>query len=205
MEQIIFINIILLMVIIALFIVLSWLWPPDSPWAPWWRTNRKTARRMCGLAKITEKDVVYDLGSGDGTALIVAAKEFGAKGVGIEIDPLRVSLSSLLLCSNGVQGKVKIKRNNFFKEDISKATVVFLYLVPKALLGLKPKLLKELKPGTRIVTVTYKIPGGLSHKKGSEKETQSIGIKRSLGIAQKDTRELFLYVVPNRQLKIKSI
>lgn len=132
-------------------------WPPDSPWAPWWRTNKKTARAMCKLAKVSKNDTVYDLGSGDGTALIVAAKEFGARGVGIEIDPLRVFISTLVLHSTKVQNKIIIKKKNFFDEDLSPATIIFVYLVPRALERLKPKLLKELKPGTLLVSYRYKI------------------------------------------------
>ncbi len=132
-------------------------WPPDSPWAPWWRTNKKIARAMCRLAKVGKNDIVYDLGSGDGTALIVAAKEFEAKGVGIEIDPLRAFISSMLLRSSGVSDKVQIIKKNFFDVNISDASVVFAYLVPKALGRLKPKLLKELNPGTLLVSYRYKI------------------------------------------------
>lgn len=91
------INIFLLIIIGFLFLLLSMFWPPDSPWAPWWRTNKKTARAMCRLAKIDKEDIVYDLGSGTGTALGVAAKEFGASGVGIEIDPLRFIISTLMI------------------------------------------------------------------------------------------------------------
>ncbi len=112
---------------------------------------------MCRLAKVNKNDVIYDLGSGDGTALIVAAKEFGARGVGIEIDPLRAFVSTLLLDCNRVKDKVAIKRKNFFDEDLSKATVVFAYLVPKTLARLKPKLLKELRPGARVITFKYEI------------------------------------------------
>jgi len=112
---------------------------------------------MCRLGKVGEKDIVYELGSGDATVLITASKEFGAKGVGIEIDPLRFFVSSILLRSNGVQNKVQIKRKNFFNEDFSPATVIFVYLVPKALDRLLPKLRKELKPGTRIVSYRYKV------------------------------------------------
>ena len=132
-------------------------WPPDSPWAPWWRTNKKTARAMCKLAKVGKDDLIYDLGSGDGTALIVAGKEFDAKGVGIEIDPLRFVISTIRVRVNRMADKVIIKRKNFHDIDISKASVIFVYLVPKALGRLLPKFEKELKKGTKIVSYRYKI------------------------------------------------
>lgn len=132
-------------------------WPPDSPWAPWWRTSKKVARAVCKLAKVGKNDIVYELGSGDATAIITASKEFDSKGVGIEIDPLRFFISSMLLHSSGVQHKVQIKRKNFFDEDLSPATVIFVYLVPKALARLLPKFKKELKNGTRIVSYKYEI------------------------------------------------
>lgn len=150
-------NIVLLGIIAFLLVCLSMVWPPDSPWAPWWRTSKTVARHMCRLAKIGKKDIIYDLGSGDGTALITAAKEFGAKGVGIEIDPLRVFISKRLVRFAKADDKVMIVKSNFFAVDISKATVVFVYLVPKALMRLKKKMLKELKPGTRIVSYRYTI------------------------------------------------
>lgn len=150
-------SLILLLSIIFLLIILSMVWPPDSPWAPWWRTSKKTARAMCELAKVTNKDIVYDLGSGDGASLIVAAREFGATSVGIEIDPLRAFISKILVRFNKVSDRVKIVRRSFFDVDISDATVVFMYLVPKALDRLKPKLLKELKPGTRLISYRYEI------------------------------------------------
>lgn len=151
------INIILLIIIVFLLILLSWFWPPDSPWAPWWRTNKKVARAMCKLEKISNKDIVYDLGSGDGTALIVAAKEFGASGVGIEIDPLRHLISKIKVKLNNLSNKITIIRQNFYDVNISKASIVFVYLVPRVLERLRPKFLKELKPGTRIVSYRYKI------------------------------------------------
>lgn len=149
------INIVLLIVIFFLFLLLSMFWPPDSPWAPWWRTNKKIARAMCRLAKVSKNDTIYDLGSGTATALIVATKEFGAKGVGIEIDPLRAFISSMLLRSSGVSDKVQIIKKNFYDVNISKASVVFVYLVPRVLEKLKPKFLKELRPGTKVISYKY--------------------------------------------------
>lgn len=145
----------LFFLIVFLFFVLSMVWPPDSPWAPWWRTSKKTAIKMCHLAKVNKNDIVFDLGSGDGESLIVASNEFGARGVGIEIDPLRFIVSKLRIKFSGLSNKIKIKKANFFDEDLSKATVVFVYLVPKTLKKLKPKFLKELKSGTRIVSFRY--------------------------------------------------
>jgi len=150
-------DFIILLVILFLLLLLSMIWPPDSPWAPWWRTSHKTARAICKLAKIKKGDLIYDLGSGDGTALITAAKEFGANGVGIEIDPLRYWISKILIKRNGLSKRIKVVRKNFFQENIKDANAVFVYLVPKALDKLLPKFRKELKKGTRIVSFVYEI------------------------------------------------
>lgn len=137
--------------------MLSMVWPPDSPWAPWWRTNSKTARAMCRLAKIKKGDLIYDLGSGDGTALVIASKEFGAKGIGIEIDASRYLISKINFRLNRLSNKLSVKRKNFFKEELGKADVIFVYLVPKTLEKLIPKFKKELKKGTRIVSFVYEM------------------------------------------------
>ncbi len=152
-----FFDIFIIFAIIFLFFLLSMVWPPDSPWAPWWRTSKKTARAMCNLAKVTKGDEVYDLGSGEGIALLIAAKEFGAKGFGVEIDPARFFFSKFILKTNGLSNKVTIKRGNFFNQDISKADVIFVYLVPKTLERLLPKFKKELKKGTRIISYRYEM------------------------------------------------
>ncbi len=176
----IFLFIIILILLVAL---LSMIWPPDSPWSPWWRTSKKIARIQCRLAQVGKNDVIYDLGSGEGTALMVAAKEFGARGVGIEIDPLRVWMSRFVVWFSGLSGKIRIERNNFFAVDVSRATVIFMYLVPKTLALLKPKLLKELKPGTRIVTFVYKI---------------------NLPMIAKDTKnEVYVFEIPKKDLGLK--
>ena len=137
--------------------VLSSVWPPNSPWAPWWRTNKKTARAICELAEITMSDLVYDLGCGDGTLIITAAKEYNASAVGIEIDPLRYWIAKTRVWFNNLFDRVEVIQEYFFKTDLSKATVIVVYLVPKALNLLLPKFKKELKKGTRIVSYRYEL------------------------------------------------
>lgn len=141
-----------------LLIILTFVWPPDSPWSPWWRTNKKVARNACRLAKISHKDVVYELGSGDGEFILTAAQEFKAKkAVGIEIDYSRYYLSKLrsqLAKSNNV----KFIRSDFKKVPLKEADVVYFYLVPRVIDRIMPKLKKELKKGARIVSYKYKLP-----------------------------------------------
>lgn len=151
-----FLTIFIFGIIVFLLIALSMVWPPDSPWAPWWRTNKKTAKAICKLANINSKDIVYDLGCGDGEVLIESAK-IGAKGIGIEIDPIRFFVANLRVYKNNLSKKIIIKRDNFFNENISSATVIIVYLVPKTLDRLKIKFLKELKSGVRVVSYKYEI------------------------------------------------
>jgi predicted nicotinamide N-methyase len=160
-------DFILIFAIIFLLFLLSMIWPPDSPWAPWWRTSKKVARAQCKLANVKKGDLIYDLGSGDGTALMIAAKEFGARGIGIEIDLFRYLVSRIFLKVSGASSSIKILRKNFFSQSIKDADVVFVYLVPKALDRLLPKFKKELKKGTRIVSYRYeiKLPLGSYDKK----------------------------------------
>ena len=151
------INLLFLFIVIILLILLSWIWPPDSPWAPNWRTKRKTARAAFKLAKLGEKDIVYELGSGEATALMIAAEEFGAKGVGIEIEPFRFFLSKLTVRKHGLNNDIRLIRGNFYKEDLSGASVLYLYLVPQTLNRLIPKFKKELKKGTKLISYKYEM------------------------------------------------
>ena len=151
-------NIFLLLIIVFLLIILSWVWPPNSPWAPWWRTNKKTAHAICKLANINSKDIMYDLGCGDGTAIITAAKDFGAKAVGIEIDFTRYCIAKMRVVFSGLSKKIALKRGNFFGENFKDATIVNVYLVPKTLNKLVPKLKKECKKGTRVISYRYEMP-----------------------------------------------
>lgn len=163
-------NLLLLLIIVILLIFLSMIWPPDSPWSPWWRTSDENIKKALKLAGVKSSDIVYDLGSGDGRTLIIAAKEFGARGVGVEIDPLRFYISKLLIKFNGLSDRVKLRKENFLNSDIPDATVVFVYLVPNALKKLKPKFLKELKKGTRIVSIKYKLEMPVAKSVKGEKE-----------------------------------
>ncbi|OGH04527.1 MAG: hypothetical protein A2W22_05325 [Candidatus Levybacteria bacterium RBG_16_35_11] len=118
------------------------------------------AEAICRFAKIGKDDVVYDLGCGDAEVLLIAAKKYGAKGVGIEIDLLRFLTAKIRVLNNRLGKSIKIKRGNFFKTDLSKATIVNVYLVPKTLEKLKAKFLEELNPGTKIVSYKYEMSLG---------------------------------------------
>ncbi|MCL4800563.1 MAG: methyltransferase domain-containing protein [Burkholderiales bacterium] len=107
---------------------------------------------MLKLAGVTAKDVVYDLGCGDGRIVIAAARQHGARGVGIDIDPERISEAKYIANRVGVTDRVTFKVGDLFEADIGEATVVTLYLLPEVNRRLKPKLLRELAPGTRVVS-----------------------------------------------------
>jgi SAM-dependent methyltransferase len=112
-------------------------------------------RAMLELANVGPDDVVYDLGSGDGRIVIMAAKEFGARGVGIDIDPALIAESRANARKAGVENKVRFIEGNMFDADLRPATVVTLFLHPDPNLRLRPKLLAELKPGSRIVSYIW--------------------------------------------------
>jgi SAM-dependent methyltransferase len=119
---------------------------------PYVQTPTDVVTEMLRLAKVTANDVVYDLGSGDGRIVIAAARDFGARGVGIEIDPGLVAYSNELARKAGVADRVAFRSEDLFDVDLSEATVVTLYLSYNMNLRLRPKLLRELRPGSRIVS-----------------------------------------------------
>jgi tRNA A58 N-methylase Trm61 len=125
---------------------------PDVIYVP---TPQEVVDAMLKLAKVTQDDVIYDLGSGDGRIPITAAKVFGARGVGIDIDPQRIREANANLKLADVGDRVKFLNQDLFMTDISEATVVTLYLLPSLNLKLIPKLNKELKPGTRVVSNSF--------------------------------------------------
>ncbi|MFB2936758.1 cyclopropane-fatty-acyl-phospholipid synthase family protein [Aerosakkonemataceae cyanobacterium BLCC-F154] len=124
----------------------------DVPFVP---TPEIVVAEMLKQAKVDKNDVLYDLGSGDGRIVITAAQKFGARGVGIDIDPELVKKSQENAQKAGVADRVKFMQQDLFKTDLSEATVVTLYLLPDVNLKLRPKLLSELKPGTRVVSHNY--------------------------------------------------
>jgi hypothetical protein len=123
----------------------------DVIWVP---TPDDLVVRMLETAKVTNKDLVYDLGAGDGKIPIQAARQFGAKAVGIEYNPELAALARRNAQRAGVSDKVTIIHGDIFKEDFSKATVVTLYLLPELNIKLKPILL-AMKPGTRVVSHSF--------------------------------------------------
>jgi predicted O-methyltransferase YrrM len=126
--------------------------PPDVKFVP---TPQKTVLAMLALARVTSADVVYDLGSGDGRIPIAAAKEYGARGVGIEIDPIRIREANDNLQKAGVSDRVRFVNQDLFEANISEATVVTLFLLTRLNQQLLPKLKRELRPGTRIVSFQF--------------------------------------------------
>ena len=122
-------------------------------------TSKRLVKKMLELAEIGPNDILYDLGSGDGRIVMEAVKSYGARAVGIEADPIRVLWSRMYLFKYGIQNKSQIKWGNFFNKDISEATAVTLFLGDKANQKLKEKLLKELKPGTPVVSYVWTFDG----------------------------------------------
>lgn len=151
-------GIILLLIIFSCIILLSIQWPSLTG-APWWPTPQKKVQRMLELAGVQEGDMVYDLGCGDARVVITAAQHYGAKALGIEIDPLRFILAQVIITILGLRKSITIKLGNFFEQDLSGASVVFTYLLQDTNNKLFEKLDAELKPGTRVVSHNYTYPG----------------------------------------------
>lgn len=124
----------------------------DVPYVP---TSQGVVNAMLKLAKVGKDDVVYDLGCGDGRIVITAVKDFGAHGTGIDIDPQRIREANANAEKAKVTDKVKFIEGDLFNANFKDATVVALYLLPDVNLKLLPKLIKELKPGTRIVSHAF--------------------------------------------------
>lgn len=126
--------------------------PLDVPFVP---TPQPVVEKMLDLAQVKANDVVYDLGCGDGRIVITAAKERGARGVGIDLNPQRIAEANANAKSAGVTDKVKFMVGDLYKTDVSNASVVTLYLLPDVNRKLRPQLWKQLKVGTRVVSHAF--------------------------------------------------
>src|SRR5216683_3337079 len=157
---------------------------PDVPYVP---TTEEAVKAMLKLADVKKTDIVYDLGCGDGRIVIAAAKDFGAHGVGIDINPVRISEAKENARKAGVENLVRFEENDLFQADIREATVVTLFLLSSVNLKLRPKLLADLKPGVRIVSNTFDMGDWAPEK------------EFTVGTADQEaflSRKLFLWTVP---------
>jgi SAM-dependent methyltransferase len=127
---------------------------PDVPYVP---TTEPAVEEMLKLARVTKNDVVYDLGCGDGRIVIAAAKNYGARGVGIDINPERIAEANENAKKAGVTHLVKFIEQDLFEADFREASVVTLFLLTEVNQRLRPKLLEQLKPGTRVVSNTFEM------------------------------------------------
>jgi predicted RNA methylase len=148
---------ILLVVLIFVFLIsAAWTNFVGAPWVP---TSMSLVREMLELAEVGPDDTVYDLGCGDGRTVITAARRYGARAVGIEIDPLRYLWCQILVNVFRLRGRVQILFGNFFNQDLSDADVVTCYLLQDTNEKLQEKLNRELRPGARVVSNTFTFPG----------------------------------------------
>jgi len=151
--------------------------------APFVETPMPVVEKMLEMTRVGPGDVVYDLGCGDGRIVITAAKTYGARGVGVDIDPRRIAESRAAAENAGVEDLVKFLCEDATKTDISEATVLAIYLLPESNELLRPRFDAQLKPGTRVVCHNYDIPSWKA------KEVDSAAVKDELG----NDHTVFLY------------
>jgi len=158
----------------------------DVPYVP---TTEEAVQAMLKLADVKKGDVVYDLGCGDGRIVVAAAKDFGARGVGIDIDPNRIAEAKDNAKKAGVESQVRFLEGDLFQADIREATVVTLFLLTSVNEKLRPKLLAELRPGTRIVSNTFEMGDWKPEKEVTVGNPEEISFL---------SHKLFLWTVPAR-------
>jgi len=144
--------VILIAILLVLIISLSWSNYKGSPWVP---TTFKMVHKMLDLAEIQPDELVYELGCGDGRIAVIAARKYQARVVGIELNPFLWLWCQLVITILGLRSRVKVVLGNFYKQDLRDADVVVCYLLPKTNKKLEGKLLRELHPGTRVISNTF--------------------------------------------------
>lgn len=143
--------------------------------APYVPTPMPIVEKMLEMGEVDKNDIVYDLGCGDGRIVIMAAKQYGARGVGIDLDPRRISESKLAAAEEGVEELVEFRMEDATKSDFSDATIVTLYLLTESNRLLRPELERQLKPGAYVISHNYPIPGW------EEKEIEFVTIMDDIG------------------------
>jgi len=153
----------LLIFLAAACLIIYGLWfiIPVLSGLPWLPTTPGRVRRALELARVQPGELVYDLGSGDGRVLITAARDFGARAVGIEISPLHCLVSRFLALANGLNQRVSVRLGDFYSADLRDADVVFAFMTSRQALRLQPTLPARLKPGARLVTISFDFDGWL--------------------------------------------
>jgi len=158
---------------------------PDVPYVP---TTEQAVDAMLKLAHVTKADTVYDLGCGDGRIVIAAAKNYGAHGVGIDINPERIKEARENAKKAGVENLVSFEEQDLFDANIRPATVVTLFLLSSVNMKLRPKLLSDLKPGTRVVSNTFEM--------GDWKPDKELTLDDPGGTHSFLSHRLFLWTIP---------
>jgi uncharacterized protein (TIGR03000 family) len=158
-----------------------------EPDVVYWPTPENVVEKMLELANVKKDDVIYDLGCGDARILVLAAKKYGARGFGFDIDPKRVKESLENVRKNNVEHLVTIKKADIFTLDLSEASVVTLYLLPDLNVKLMPQL-EKLKPGSRIVSHDFDMKGAKPNKEVTIKATNHMGVQ--------GTHQIYLWIVP---------
>jgi len=143
--------------LLTLAMMVSILWT-QSRGAPWVPTPLGRVEDMLAMAEVGPNDLVFDLGCGDGRTIVAAARSFGARAVGIELDPLRYLWCQVLITVLGLRGRVKIVYGDFFTQDLSAADVVTCYLTQGTNERLQNKFMQELQPSARIVSNSFTFP-----------------------------------------------
>jgi len=158
-----------ILLLVGLIILLGMVVLPIFSGAPWHPLLPRTIRRILNFADMRPGETICDMGCGEGRVLIMAAQEYSATGVGVEIDPIKVGLARLLAKFKKVDDRVSIIRGNIYDFDPKDADVVYLYLTHQALDKLFPEILKKLKPTVRIISYRFCIRGMTPEKVSADK------------------------------------
>ena len=144
--------------ILFLAVVLLWFVFPAAYGLPLVGTNPERIRKALKLANLQPNEVLYDLGAGDGRVLLSAARDFGAKAVGIEIGPLQCAWTWLRVTASGFRNQIRVRWGNFYKADLQEANVVFVYATSNEVAKLAPYLERQMKPGARLISISADFP-----------------------------------------------